>query len=264
MRPRVSLEAVSSPKTSGATKVTGLMHAPGLDAGIPATPIRVRIARSDPSAQQTFEVERTNPMMVLDLLLAIQRDHDPTIAFRYSCRVALCGTCTVRVNGRPVLACQKAVSDDWEDIRLEPLSGLPVVRDLIVDMTPFFEEWTRIMPYFVPVGGLAGPALIPPDALERRIIDPARACITCAACYAGCGMVGDRRLFLGPAALIRAMVLIADSRDDAGAERLRAVSAGDGVDGCHYMGTCTAVCPKDLDPAGAIRRLRRWRLTARQ
>jgi succinate dehydrogenase/fumarate reductase iron-sulfur protein len=222
--------------------------------------VRVTVGRSDPTARTEFAVARVEPMMVLDALLAIQREHDPALGFRYSCRVGMCGTCTLRLDGRAVLACQTPIAPDRAAIRLDPLSGLPVVRDLIVDMRPFFDEWARVTPYLVPRPEMSEPAVIPPDAPEREIIDPALDCITCGACYAGCGIAAYRRDFLGPAALNRAMVLIADSRDATREERLRAVTGGDGVWRCHYIHACTAVCPKGLDPAGAIRRLRRWRL----
>ncbi|HET8626240.1 MAG TPA: succinate dehydrogenase/fumarate reductase iron-sulfur subunit [Thermomicrobiales bacterium] len=221
--------------------------------------IAVTIGRSDPAARATFAVRRTDPMMVLDLLLAIQREQDPTLGFRYSCRVAMCGTCTLRLDGRPVLACQTRVQPEWAAVRLDPLPGLPVVRDLIVDMAPFFDEWARVMPYLVPRDDLDEPAVIPPDAPERQLIDPRLSCITCGACYASCAIASYRRDFLGPAALNRALVLIADSRDAAGPARLAAVTGADGVDRCHYAYGCTAVCPKGLDPAGAIRALRRLR-----
>jgi succinate dehydrogenase/fumarate reductase iron-sulfur protein len=225
-----------------------------------ATRIRVSVARTDAGAPATFEVERFEPMMVLDTLLAIQREHDPSLGFRYSCRVGMCGTCTVRVDGRPALACQTRLRPDQREVRVAPLAGLPVVRDLIVDTSPFFEEWARVTPYLVPRDDLTEPARIEPDAPERRIIDPALDCIACGACYAGCGIAGMGRDFLGPAALNRAMVLIADSRDAARQERLEAVTGSDGAFRCRYMHVCTSVCPKGLDPAGAIRTLRRWRL----
>ncbi len=222
--------------------------------------VRVRVNRSDARAENTFLVDRFESMMVLDLLLAIQRDHDPSLGFRYSCRVAMCGTCTVRLDGRTVLACQTPVELDCDEVRLDPLAGLPVVRDLVVDMKPFFDEWARIKPYLEPVQGLDEPARIKPDSPERQIISPALDCITCGACYSSCGLADHKRDFLGPAALNRAMVLIADSRDAAGRERLETVSAADGVDRCHYIYGCSVVCPKGLDPARAIRQLRRWRL----
>lgn len=222
--------------------------------------IRVTVRRSDPASRATFEVARFEPMMALDLLLAIQREQDPSLGFRYSCRVGMCGTCTLRLDGRSVLACQTLIESERAEVRLDPLSGLPVVRDLIVDLAPFYEEWARVTPYLVPVDGLNEPARIPPDSAERRLIDPALDCITCGACYSGCGVASAGRDFIGPAALNRAMVLIADSRDGAHAERLRAVTGADGAWRCRYIHACTAMCPKGLDPAGAIRRLRRWRI----
>jgi succinate dehydrogenase / fumarate reductase iron-sulfur subunit/fumarate reductase iron-sulfur subunit len=222
--------------------------------------VHVRVHRSDPDAPRWFTVDRIEPMTVLDALLAVQREHDATIGFRFSCRVAMCGTCTVRVNGRSALACQTPVPRDGRDLRVDPVAGLPVIRDLLVDTRPFWDEWARVTPYMVPREDLREPAVVPPDSEERRTIDPALDCIGCGACWSSCGVADDRRDFLGPAALNRAMVLIADSRDAAGEERLATVAAADGVDRCHYVYGCTAACPKGLDPAGSIRRLRAWRL----
>jgi succinate dehydrogenase/fumarate reductase iron-sulfur protein len=223
--------------------------------------IRVRVHRSDPAAPGEFVVQRIEPMTVLDCLLAIQREHDATLGFRFSCRVAMCGTCTVRVDGRAALACQANVGPNVRELRVDPLAGLPVIHDLLVDTRPFWDEWGRVTPYLVPREDLDEPAQIRPDSPERRQIDPALDCIGCAACWSSCGVADARRDFLGPAALNRAMTLVADSRDAGGEERLRAVTASDGVDRCHYIYGCTAVCPKGLDPAAAIRKLREWRLS---
>jgi succinate dehydrogenase/fumarate reductase iron-sulfur protein len=225
--------------------------------------LSVRVHRSDPGAEREFTVKRIEPMMALDALLAIQRDHDPTIGFRFSCRVGMCGTCTVRVDGRSVLSCQATVGPEVDELRFDPVAGLPVIRDLLVDTGPFWEEWGRITPYLVPRADVGEPAGIAPDSAERRLIDPHLDCIGCAACYSGCPIADHRRDFLGPAALNRAMVLIADSRDTAAGERLAAIDGADGVERCHYVYACTAACPKRLDPAGAIRRLRAWRTRPR-
>jgi len=226
--------------------------------------LRVSVTRSDPEAPAEFTVPRIRPMMVLDALLAIQRTHDPAIGFRFSCRVGMCGTCTVRVDGRSVLACQTEITEDTEHIRVDPLAGLPVLRDLVVDTAPFWRAWAAVTPYLVPdedqeVGMDAEPAVIPPDSAERERIDPSLDCIGCAACFSSCGIASARRDFLGPAALNRAMVLVADSRDTAAAHRMEIVGGESGVDRCHYIYGCTAACPKGLDPARAIRRLRRGR-----
>lgn len=221
--------------------------------------VEVTVARSDPGAQRTFAVESSHARVVLDLLVAIQERHDPSLGFRYSCRIAACGTCTVRVDGRPVLACQAVVDRGQGSIRIEPLGGLPVVRDLIVDLAPFHDRWAQVAPSFSPGAADAGQAAIPPDAPEWAIIDRNLDCITCGACYAACGLASSDSVFLGPAALNRAMVLAADSREGAAGIRVNTAAGDAGVDGCHGIGACTVVCPKGLDPAGSIRRLRRWR-----
>ncbi len=105
--------------------------------------VRVTIPRSDPGAQSTFEVDRIEPMTVLDLLLAIQRQHDSSLGFRYSCRVAMCNMCGVRVDGETVLACRMPLEADRVKVRIEPLEGAPVVRDLVVKTNQFVDEWVK-------------------------------------------------------------------------------------------------------------------------
>jgi succinate dehydrogenase / fumarate reductase iron-sulfur subunit/fumarate reductase iron-sulfur subunit len=253
-------EPVTPEAPVGTQPLPPIPSPPSASAGV-LPPVRVTIARSDPGATRTFDVERGRPTIVLDLLVAIQRQLDPSLAFRYSCRVATCGTCTVRVDGLPVLACQAIVSERARELRIEPLAGLPVVRDLVVDPRPFFERWERIEPF---AGGTAAtpqePAIVPPASEERRAIDPTLDCISCGACFSACGVAGDGRRFLGPAALNRAMTLVGDSRDGASIGHAEAAFGPGGIDDCHSIGACTAVCPKGLDPAGAIRRLRRWRV----
>jgi len=218
----------------------------------------VSVNRTDPDAPSEFRIRTFHPMTVLDALLAVQREHAPSLGFRFSCRVAMCGTCTLRVNGRSALACQTVIPEGTEKIRLDPAAGFPVVRDLIVDTAPFWEQWRRITPYVVPSREAAAePARIAPDSPEREAIDPALDCIQCGACFSSCGIAGGARSFLGPAALNRALVLIHDSRDTATEERLSLVTGADGVDRCHYIYGCTGSCPKGLDPARSIRRLRR-------
>jgi len=226
----------------------------------PGDTLRVTISRSDPTAQRKFVIWRRQPMAVLDVLSDIQRWHDPTLAFRWSCRIAMCGTCTVRIDGRPVLACQTPVEPERKTLMIEPLGGFPVVRDLIVDPQPFVERWQRVAPAFLAAADLAEPAVIAPSSAERQTIEPLLDCITCGACYAACAVSGAEAPFLGPAALARSLALITDSREGAGEDRLSAVAADDGIDSCHQIGACTAVCPKGVDPAGAIRLLRRRRL----
>ncbi|HEY3522495.1 MAG TPA: 2Fe-2S iron-sulfur cluster-binding protein [Candidatus Limnocylindrales bacterium] len=253
-------EPVTPETPAGTRPLPPVPMPPAPDAPSPSGSIEVTVARSDPKSARTFSVARRGANVVLDLLVAIQRELDPTLGFRYSCRVAMCGTCTVRVDGLPVLACQAIVPATVRRVRIEPLAGLPVVRDLIVDMRPFLERWAAVEPF--EAGAEAGPgsfAIVSPDSSERRAIDPTLDCISCGACFSACGVAGDGRRFLGPAALNRAMTLVGDGRDESDSHALSAFGPG-GIDDCHSIGACTVVCPKGLDPAGAIRRLRRWRV----
>jgi succinate dehydrogenase/fumarate reductase iron-sulfur protein len=213
--------------------------------------------RSDAEARRASSVRANDPVTVLDLLREIQRAHDPALAFRYSCRVAMCGTCGVRVNGRSTLACRTVVAAGVEELELAPLAGLPVVRDLIVDTRPFWAEWARVRPWFVPADD---DGRIAPGSRADELVDSALGCISCGACYSTCEVARHGNDYLGPAALNRALALIADPRDGAARERLAIVGGRGGVDRCHYVGGCTSACPVGLDPARSIVELRRLRL----
>lgn len=219
--------------------------------------IRVLVKRSE-VGQQEFAVQATDPVTVLDLLREIQRAHDSSLAFRYSCRVAMCGTCGIRVDGRSALACSTVLPTDCDSIEVAPLAGLPVVRDLIVDTRPFWEQWARVTPWFVPKEGAHERIL--PDSPEGELVESALGCISCGACYSTCEIAQHGSDYLGPAALNRALALVADPRDGAGRERLRTVGGRGGVDRCHYVQACTSACPVGLDPARSIVELRRMRL----
>jgi succinate dehydrogenase / fumarate reductase iron-sulfur subunit/fumarate reductase iron-sulfur subunit len=221
--------------------------------------VRVSIARSSSDAQDRFELDLMEPAVVLDVLLAVQR-LDPTLAFRYSCRVSMCGTCALRVDGRPVLACQTRLPAGTDEIRIQPLAGLPVVRDLIVDTTPFWDAWRRVKPWFQPAAGK--PRALAADDPSRTTVESGLDCIGCGVCWTACDLAGAGHDFIGPAALNRAMVLAADDRDGAREERLDLVSHEGGVTRCHYIHGCSGACPKGIDPAASIRRLRRWSIGA--
>jgi succinate dehydrogenase/fumarate reductase iron-sulfur protein len=219
--------------------------------------IRVLLRRSG-TGRREFEVQATDPVTVLDLLREIQRSHDASLAFRYSCRVAMCGTCAVRVDGRSALACSTVVPPDCDTIDVAPLAGLPVVRDLIVDSRPFWEQWARVTPWFVRAEGVE--ERITAGSAEEELVEGALGCISCGACYSTCEIAQHGNDYLGPAALNRALALVADPRDGAGEERLRIVGGRGGVDRCHYVQACTSACPVGLDPARSIVQLRRMRL----
>lgn len=226
--------------------------------------IRVKISRSENSSAKEFVVRRFEPMTALDILLAVGRTQDESLAYRFSCRVGMCGTCLVRVNGAPVLACQRRIEGSEDEIRISPAAGFDVVRDLVVDMKPFWQQWARIIPFFVPKKGASQIALISHDSEERKIIDPHVNCIQCGACYTACSVSGGGNDFLGPAALNRALVLMADSRDDAKEQRQEIIDGSSGVWRCHQALACSVSCPKELDPASSIRKLRNRRFGKRK
>jgi succinate dehydrogenase / fumarate reductase iron-sulfur subunit/fumarate reductase iron-sulfur subunit len=239
-----------------ARRATGVAPAAGRE-----RTIRVLVRRSADGADREFAVRAHDPVTVLDLLREIQRSHDPSLAFRYSCRVAMCGTCGVRVDGRSTLACRSVVAPGTERVEVAPLAGLPVVRDLIVDSRPFWDQWARVRPWFVPAEG--DQERIAPGSPQAELVESALGCISWGACYSTCEVAQHRRDYLGPAALNRALALIADPRDGAAEERLRTIGGPGGVDRCHYVGGCTSACPVGLDPARSIVELRRLRLAGR-
>jgi succinate dehydrogenase/fumarate reductase iron-sulfur protein len=219
--------------------------------------LRVVVKRSEGGSRQEFSVQATDPVTVLDVLREIQQGHDPSLAFRYSCRVAMCGTCGVRVDGRSALACRSVIPANQDEIEIAPLAGLPVVRDLVVDTQPFWAQWARVMPWFVPPAD--EPERIPHNSADSQLVESALGCIACGACYSTCELTQNGGDYLGPAALNRALALVADPRDGAGRERLRLVGGRGGVDRCHYVGACTSACPVGLDPSRSIVELRRLR-----
>ncbi len=198
-------------------------------------------------------------MSVLDAVTRIQNTLDETLAYRYTCRAGLCGTCSMRVNGKNRWTCRTAVAPFLErGLTLEPLPHYPVIRDLVVDMGPFFRHYRRVIPDFTPGKGQSADfAGIANDSHERREINPQIECITCGNCFASCSMVGTNPEYLGPAALNRAFTAIRDSRDRATAERMKVLNSREGVWSCHTQFNCTEACPVDISPTRSIQKLKR-------
>jgi fumarate reductase iron-sulfur subunit len=223
----------------------------------------IEVLRCDPEQSSqarmvSYRVPRVEKMTILDALVHIQRHHDRSLAFRYACRLGMCGTCTVMVNGIPRWACRTSIERlGVETIRIEPLRFLPVVKDVLVDYEPFFAKHRAAQAYFVPGQERPEVAPISPASRERRAIDPNLECITCGACYASCTMLSHDAEYLGPAALNRAYTLVRDSRDGIRRERLAAVGGEHGCWRCHSLFNCTEVCPKHLSPTRAIQGLKR-------
>ncbi|MBI3978832.1 MAG: succinate dehydrogenase/fumarate reductase iron-sulfur subunit [Chloroflexi bacterium] len=227
--------------------------------------ITLRVRRSDggKGSWSVWQVPAEDRMTVLDALFWVLRYRDRSLAFRCACRAAMCGSCAVVVNGSERLACKTPLASLGDTVAVEPLRHLPVVKDLVVDPAPFFAAYERIAPAFDPDPGATEPALVPAGAPRRRAIDDHLSCITCGACFSACPMIGADGQFAGPAALQRAFTLLADERATAQAGEARWVAvAGDrhGIWRCHGLAECSRVCPKQLDPSGAIRALKRLAL----
>ena len=209
---------------------------------------------------QTYEVPRYPSQTVLDVVTHIQRKLDPSLAYRYACRVGMCGSCAMTVNGVPRWTCRTHVDKVAADGRLElrPLRNLPVIRDLVTDMRTFFDKWERAGGHFAGAGSkTADFACVAPDSPARRAADAGIECIGCGVCYAACDVVSWNPDYLGPAALNRAWTLIADVRDTAHVERLRAIAGDAGCHACHTHTSCTERCPKHISPTASIAGLKR-------
>ena len=211
-------------------------------------------------AQTVFDVPALESQTVLDVVSWIQQNVDPTLSYRFACRVGMCGSCAMMVNGVPRWTCRTHISKvlDKNEVSIGPLRNLPVIKDLVVDMDPFFDKW-------VAAEGVHHATLTRDDPIAHVDEDsPARVtanagieCINCSVCYAACDTVTANEDYLGPAALQRAWTLLNDAKDAGRVAILDAVSDKGGCHNCHSIGACTAYCPNDLDPMSAIAGLKR-------
>jgi succinate dehydrogenase/fumarate reductase iron-sulfur protein len=227
----------------------------------------VRVKRYDPAVGrrprwQAYAVEARSMMSVLDALFWILESLDPTLAFRFSCRAGMCGSCAMVINGREGLACGQRLARLRSPVSVEPLRSLPVIKDLLVDLRPFFDKYRTVDPFYVGetaslLGAAPEPAVVPPGDPAREVVNQQIDCISCGACYSACPVVGIVPEFLGPAALNRAYAVSADARDTAGSERLRRISSDGGAYACHSVGNCVTVCPVGVNPLLSIQLLRK-------
>src|SRR5437899_2901636 len=221
-----------------------------------------RWAPDQPEHVQEYRVAAAADTTVLDALVEVQRAQDPTLAFRYACRVGMCGSCAMVVDGRERWACRTRLATLGPGpVTVRPLYHFPLLRDLVVDMAPFTDRLRRVGGALAPAPEAEAYALIPAGSTERREIDPAIECIGCGMCVSACTMVAHNARFPGPAALNRAFTLQRDSRDIGGEARWRVLLGDDALARCHGQGACTEVCPMGLSPADSIRRLRRLALS---
>ena len=207
---------------------------------------------------QRFWVPAKEGMTVLDALIDAQRRLDPTLAFRYACRVGMCGSCGVVINGRERWACRTLLKSlDTRIVTVRPLYHFPLVRDLVVDLAPLGEQTARVGGVFAPKEEAPAFAPIGANAPERRRIDAAIECIGCGLCMSACTMVAHDSRFPGPAALNRLFTVAADSRDAGDAAREAVLLSEDTLLRCHGQANCTEVCPMGISPTESILALRR-------
>jgi len=221
------------------------------------------IYRFDPAVDEkpryqeyTVEAERTDK--ILDCLNRIKWEQDPSLGYRHSCAHGICGSDAMVINGRIELACQKLVKDykTGNNFVIEPLPLFKVVKDLIVDLNPFFEKHRKIRPYLISDEVAPDTERIQSEK-NQDLIEPALRCILCASCTAACPINRVNDNYLGPAALLRAFRYIADSRDTAMGSRLAEIDNDDGIWGCRTMWWCTDVCPKEIPVTKCLGQIKR-------
>ena len=212
------------------------------------------------ASYETFEVPAHDNMTVLDAVSWIQQYADPTLTYRFACRVGMCGSCAMMVNGEPRWTCRTHVKKvaHGNRMQVEPLRNLPVIKDLVTDMDPFFDKWVSADAVHHASKTRHDPIeLIDPSGEARQTASAGIECINCAVCYAACDTVKANPDYLGPAALQRAWTLYNDVKDNRRHEVLETVTKKSGCHNCHSIGSCTHYCPNELNPMEAIAGLKR-------
>jgi fumarate reductase iron-sulfur subunit len=231
--------------------------------------VTLSVARYRPEQEaepvfQQYEVPLRKDWVVLDALNHVKDRIDGSLSFRWSCRMGVCGSCGMMVNGQPKLTCAAFLTDYLPGpIRVEPLRSFPVIRDLVVDITDFLRKLKKVKPWIVrereqPLA--EGEYRQTPDQLD--VYKPFSMCINCMLCYSACPIYGLEPSFIGPAAIALAQRYNRDSRDQGERERLEILSEYDGIWQCTFVGECSEVCPKNVDPAGAIQQYKLQSATA--
>ena len=223
--------------------------------------VRLRIQRFDPDTDaaphyREYEVDVEPTDRVLDALNAIKWYQDGTLTYRRSCAHGVCGSDAMRINGVNRLACKMLMRDVGEQVTIEPLMGFRVVKDLVVDMEPFFEQYRSVMPYLVNEERVPDRERLQ-SVEEREVYDDTTKCILCAACTTACPSFWADEEFVGPAAIVNAHRFIFDSRDKAAAERLDILNDREGVWRCRTIFNCTEACPREIKITQAIGEVKR-------
>ncbi len=225
--------------------------------------LEIRRFRPEEGAEPTwqrYEVEAEPTARLLDLLMYVKQFQDGTLAFRKSCAHGVCGSDAMRINGKDRLACKTLVRDvadaEGATVRIEPLRHFPVVKDLVVDPSGFFDKYRSVKPFLINDEPVREKERIQSQK-EREAFDDATNCILCSACYSACPVLDDNPGFIGPAALANAFRFLEDSRDRGFASRLPALDGPDGVWACQNHFECTRACPRGIKITKHINHLKR-------
>ena len=217
--------------------------------------ITLKVTRSG-GRHVSYDVKYRKGMTVLDALTAVREENDPTLCYRHSCRMGVCGSCGMTIEGLPRLACQTQVSSlNTDTIRIEPMRNQEVVKDLVVYILPFFDLHRSVKPYIIRTvvyerDDADWEYMVLTEELQKFL--QFDYCIMCGLCYAACPTVALDPFYTGPQALAQAYRYMADPRDEGWEERVDLLDTSHGVWRCHVAGACSFVCPKDVDPAKAI------------
>lgn len=224
--------------------------------------VQFDVLRYDPEKDsaprfQRYEVLCQDEWVVLDALNAIKETIDPTLNYRWSCHMAVCGSCGMMIDGEPKLSCHAFLRDYPGVIRVEPLANFPIERDLITVADDFIDKLKRVRPWLVPKQqptlGSGEFVQTPAQLMKYRQFSM---CINCMLCYAACPEYALQPGFVGPAAITLAHRYNLDSRDDGREPRQQVIASHDGVWECSFVGACSEVCPKAVDPAGALQQVK--------
>ncbi|MCF3122155.1 succinate dehydrogenase iron-sulfur subunit [Streptomyces luteocolor] len=231
--------------------------------------VTFRIRRFNPEVSadavwEDFQLEIDPKERVLDGLHKIKWELDGTLTFRRSCAHGICGSDAMRINGKNRLACKTLIKDinPAKPITVEPIKGLTVLKDLVVDMDPFFQAYRDVMPFLVTKGNEPTRERLQ-SAEDRERFDDTTKCILCAACTSSCPVFWNDGQYFGPAAIVNAHRFIFDSRDEAGEQRLEILNDKDGVWRCRTTFNCTDACPRGIEVTKAIQEVKRALITRR-
>ena len=223
--------------------------------------IEVKILRYNPeisnkSRWDVFHIEGSPEDRILDILHKIKWDYDGSLGFRRSCAHGVCGSDAMIINGENKLACQVPVKEVGQSMKIEPIRGLPVLKDLIVDMDSFFDSYKKMLPYLITDDTLEDrERLQSPE--DRELIEDTTKCILCAACTTSCPVFWTSNEFVGPASLVNAHRFIFDTRDQGVPQRLEILKEADGAFRCRTAFNCTNACPRDIKVTQAIEDVKR-------